>query len=79
VFLQLSYFGHTLYDQPTQRCLLWRVVPGQVLLVSSPAQLAAIAELTPVEHGPALPAEPLALPMPGLTTHSPWAVPSPGP
>jgi hypothetical protein len=79
VFLQLSYFGHTLYYQPTHYCLLWRAVPGQVLLLSSPAQLAAIAELTPIEHVPAPPAEPLALPtpVPAPLTSSPQAIPSP--
>jgi hypothetical protein len=75
VFLQLSYFGHTLYYQPTHRCLLWRVVPGQVLLLSSPEQLTAIAELTPIEHVPASLAEPLVLP--ALPTSSPRAVPAP--
>lgn len=77
VFLQLSYFGHTLYYQPTQRCLLWGVVPGQVLWLSSPEQLAAIAELTPLEHGPVPPAEPLALPAAGRPTSSSGALPAP--
>lgn len=49
VFLQLTYFGHTLFYQPRHRCLFWRAVPGQVLLLFSPEQLAAIAELTPSE------------------------------
>lgn len=49
VFLQLAYFGHTLFYQPRHRCLFWRAVPGQVLLLFSPEQLAAIAELTPSE------------------------------
>ena len=73
----LVKFGHTLYYQPTQRCLLWRVVPGQVLLLSSPAQVVAIAELMPVEHVPVSPVEPLALSASGVAPSSPRALPSP--
>ncbi|NML67916.1 hypothetical protein HHL22_22170 [Hymenobacter sp. RP-2-7] len=60
VFLQLTYFGHTLYYQPRHRCLLWRVGPGQVLLLFSPEQLAAVAELTPGDYVPTPLAEPEA-------------------
>ncbi|MGI4832730.1 MAG: hypothetical protein ACRYFK_04635 [Janthinobacterium lividum] len=61
VFLQLTYFGHTLYYQPRHRCLCWRVGPGQVLLLFSPEQLAAIAELTPGDYVPAPLVEPARL------------------
>jgi hypothetical protein len=48
VFLQLAYFGHTLYYQPTQRCLLWKVAAGQYLPVFTAEQLAQVTEFVPV-------------------------------
>jgi hypothetical protein len=60
VFLQLAYFGHTLYHQPTQRCLLWEVAPRQYLPVFTAEQLAQVAEFVPVLQRAQVPALPPA-------------------
>jgi hypothetical protein len=75
VFLQLAYFGHTFYYQPTHQCLLWRAVPGQVLLLSSPELLAAVLELTPNEQVPVPPAE-IAPAVPAALATLPQALPT---
>jgi hypothetical protein len=75
VFLQLAYFGHTFYYQPTHQCLLWRAVPGQVLLLSSPELLAAVLELTPNEQVPLPPAE-IAPTAPAALATLPQALPT---
>lgn len=43
--VQLAYFGHVLYWQPTHRCLLWEIEPGQLWLLTSAHELALLAEL----------------------------------
>ena len=63
LFLQLAYFGHTLYYQPTQRCLLWEAAPGQYLPVFTAEQLAQVAEFVPMLQRPQAPA---LLPAPRL-------------
>jgi hypothetical protein len=49
IFVQLLYFGHTLYYQPRQRLLLWRAAPGELRLLAGPEQVAAMAEQIPCE------------------------------
>jgi hypothetical protein len=51
VFVQLIYLGHTLFSQPTQQVLLWRVVPGQMIVLNKAEHLALVAEL-PVSEEP---------------------------
>jgi hypothetical protein len=58
--VELHYLGHTFFYQPSERCLLWAVAPGQYMIVSEAAQVPLIAELDPYQ--PALPVV-LASPM----------------
>ncbi|MGI4863389.1 MAG: hypothetical protein ACRYFZ_05655, partial [Janthinobacterium lividum] len=44
VFVQLSYLGHTLFYQPSQRVLLWRAAPGQLLALLNADHVALVAE-----------------------------------
>lgn len=64
VFVQLSYLGHTLFYQPTERVLLWRVAPGQLLALLKAEQLALVAELPVHEAAAPVPAagQPVRLP-----------------
>jgi hypothetical protein len=50
VFVQLTYLGHTLFYQPTQRVLLWRVMPGQMMTLEKAEHLALVAELPVYEE-----------------------------
>jgi hypothetical protein len=50
--VELQYLGHTFCYQPSERCLLWAVVPGQYMIVSEAAQVALIAELDPYQPAP---------------------------
>jgi hypothetical protein len=59
VFVQLTYLGHTLFYQPSQRVLLWRVLPGQMVALRKAEQLALIAELPVYEEPRVLPQPPL--------------------
>jgi hypothetical protein len=58
--VQLQYLGHTLYYQPSQRLLLWRVAPGNLQVLRSAADVAFVAEQVPYDETrspqPALPA-----------------------
>jgi hypothetical protein len=50
VFVQFTYLGHTLFYQPTQRVLLWRVGPGQLMALRKADHLALVAELPAYEE-----------------------------
>jgi hypothetical protein len=68
VFVELHYLGHVLYYQPTQRWLLWRVVPGKLLALLSAAHVDAVLEQAPYE---ALEAPRRALEQPQLSPPRP--------
>ena len=44
VSVELHYLGHVLYDQPKERWLLWRVMPGKLLTLLSEDYVDAVAE-----------------------------------
>jgi hypothetical protein len=50
VFVQLTYLGHTFFYQPTQRVLLWRAAPGQLMALITADQLALVTELPVYEE-----------------------------
>jgi hypothetical protein len=49
LFVELRYFGHLLYYQPSQRLLLWRAAPGKLQTLHGPAELALVAEQVPCD------------------------------
>lgn len=49
LFVELRYFGHLLYYQPSQRLLLWRAAPGKLHALHGPAELALVAEQVPCD------------------------------
>jgi hypothetical protein len=49
LFVELRYFGHLLYYQPSQRLLLWRAAPGKLQTLHGPADLALVAEQVPCD------------------------------
>jgi hypothetical protein len=49
LFVELRYLGHILYHQPSQRLLLWRAVPGKLLALRGPGDVALVAEQVPCD------------------------------
>ena len=49
LFVELRYLGHLLYYQPSQRLLLWRAAPGKLAALSSPDDVAFVAEQVPCD------------------------------